>query len=34
MPPYDPDTEIGTNLAPKWKIWVDDFSGPEINSFK
>ena len=25
MPPFDPDTEIGTNLAPKWKIWVDDF---------
>ena len=25
MAPFDPDTEIGTNLAPKWKIWIDDF---------
>ena len=25
MPPFDPDTEIGTSLAPKWNIWVDDF---------
>ena len=25
MPPFDPDTEIGTYLAPNWKIWIDDF---------
>ena len=25
MPPFDPDNEIGTNLAPKWKIWIEDF---------
>ena len=25
MPPFDPDTEIGTNLAPKWKIWINEF---------
>ena len=25
MPPFDPDAEIGVNLAPKWKIWLQDF---------
>jgi hypothetical protein len=25
MPPFDPDVEIGINLAPKWKIWLEDF---------
>ncbi|CAB4039302.1 Hypothetical predicted protein [Paramuricea clavata] len=25
MPPFDPDNEIGTNLAPKRKIWIEDF---------
>lgn len=25
IPPFDPDAEIGTNLAPKWKIWIEDF---------
>ena len=24
MPPFDPDAEIGVNLAPKWKIWLQD----------
>ena len=25
MPPFDPDAEIGTNVAPRWKIWLEDF---------
>jgi hypothetical protein len=25
MPPFDPDEEIGINLAPKWKIWLENF---------
>ena len=25
MPPFDPDAEIGVNLAPKRKIWLQDF---------
>ena len=25
MPPFDPDVEIGINLAPKWKVWLEDF---------
>ena len=25
MLPFDPDAEIGVNLAPKWKIWLQDF---------
>ena len=25
MPPFDLDIEIVTNLAPKWKTWIEDF---------
>ena len=25
IPPFDPGAEIGVNLAPKWKIWLQDF---------
>ena len=25
MPPFDPDTEIGALVAPKWKVWLEDF---------
>ena len=25
MPPFDPDTDLGADLAVRWKIWRDDF---------
>ena len=25
MPPFDPDVDIGQNIAPRWKIWIKDF---------
>ncbi len=25
MPPFDPDVDIGQNIAPRWKIWIEDF---------
>ncbi|CAB4000606.1 PREDICTED: uncharacterized protein LOC107336737 [Paramuricea clavata] len=25
MPPFDPDSDIGANIGPKWKIWMEDF---------
>ena len=25
MPPFDPDSEIGANIGPKWKVWLEDF---------
>ena len=25
MPPFDPDSDIGANIGPKWKIWFEDF---------
>ena len=25
MPPFDPDVDIGQNIAPRWKIWSEDF---------
>ena len=25
MPPFDPDAEIGVNIAPRWHIWLEDF---------
>ena len=25
MPPFDPDSEIGVNIGPKWKVWLEDF---------
>ena len=25
LPPFDPDTEIGASVAPKWKAWLEDF---------
>ncbi len=25
MPPFDPDSDIGANIGPKWKIWLEDF---------
>ena len=25
MPPVDPDTDIGASVAPKWKVWLEDF---------
>ena len=26
MPPFDPDTDLGADLAARWKIWLDDFN--------
>ena len=26
MPPFDPDLDVGVNAAPKWKLWVCDFT--------
>ena len=26
MPPFDPDTDIGASVAPRWKLWVCDFN--------
>ena len=25
MPPFDPDSEIGANIGPKWEVWLEDF---------
>ena len=25
MPPFDPDSHIGGNIGPKWKIWLKNF---------
>ena len=25
MPPFDPDSDIGASVAPRWKTWVADF---------
>ena len=25
MPSFDPDAEIGVNVAPRWHIWLEDF---------
>ncbi len=25
MPPFGPDSDIGGNIGPKWKIWLEDF---------
>ncbi|CAB4042629.1 Hypothetical predicted protein [Paramuricea clavata] len=25
MPLFDPDSDIGANIGPKWKIWMEDF---------
>ena len=25
MPPFDLDSEIGANIGPKWKVWLEDF---------
>ncbi len=25
MSPFDPDVDIGQNIAPRWKIWIEDF---------
>ena len=25
MPPFDPDSEIGANIGPKWNVWLEDF---------
>ena len=25
MPPFEPDAEIGLNLAPRWRIRLEDF---------
>ena len=26
MPPFDPDADVGASVAPKWKLWVSDFT--------
>ena len=26
MPPFDPDTDLGADLAARWRIWLDDFN--------
>ena len=25
MPPFDPDTDIGASVVPKWNVWLEDF---------
>ena len=25
IPPFDPDSDIGASVAPRWKTWVADF---------
>ena len=25
MPPFDPDADVGVSVAPKWKVWLEDF---------
>ena len=24
MPPFDPDSDIGANIGPKWTIWMEN----------
>ena len=26
MPAFDPDTDLGTDFAARWRIWLDDFN--------